>query len=438
MFTLQAHLTGRQLLESEVKAAFPDEDFSTLQKEPSIQKKTCMRCGNTKSYLFGSHPCAKCGKNCTYCRNCISVGKSSVCSFILLWNDQPYEKKPPQEPILHWSGTFSPPQLKATHLLKESIESKKSILVHAVCGAGKTEILFPAIEQSMRLGLRICLATPRRDVVQELAPRLKQAFLTADIESLYGGSEDRQSFAHLTIATTHQLYRFRDAFDVMIIDEVDAYPYSADQSLQKAVENARKPDSTLIYLSATPSRSIKSDRIVRIPSRYHGHPLPVPQTKWLGNWKKSIKKDRVDPALIKWLSAHPKALVFMPDVESMEHYARILGIPSVHAEDPLRSEKVMQFRNGEVKVLLTTTILERGVTFSDVHVAVVGADEAVFTDSALVQIAGRVGRDRNFPAGNVTFFHCGLTNHMMRAIRQINSMNEEAGKLGFLKEGFRR
>ncbi|TFD95782.1 DEAD/DEAH box helicase [Jeotgalibacillus sp. R-1-5s-1] len=435
MSTLQAHLTGRQLLESEVRALFPTEDLTSLQKKPAIDNKTCMRCGNTKSYLFGSHPCAKCNKRCFYCRNCISVGKASACTSVLLWIEQPYKKSSPSEPILHWQGTLSPPQLRAAHLIKESIQSKKSILVHAVCGAGKTEILFPAIEQAMRLGLRICLATPRRDVVQELAPRLKQAFPTADIESLYGGSEDRLSFAHLTIATTNQLFRFRDAFDVMIIDEVDAYPYSADQSLQKAVENARKPDSSLIYLSATPSRNIKLDRIVRIPARYHGHQLPVPQTKWLGNWKKTIKKDKIDPALIKWLLAHPKALVFMPDVESMEHYSRILGIPSVHAEDPLRNEKVMQFRKGEVKVLLTTTILERGVTFSNVHVAVVGADEAVFTDSALVQIAGRVGRDQDFPTGNVTFFHCGLTNHMMRAIRQINSMNEEAGKLGLLKEG---
>ena len=35
---------------------------------------------------------------------------------------------------------------------------------------------------------------------------------------------------------------------------------------------------------------------------------------------------------------------------------------AVYSEDPERKEKVTQLRNGEVPGLLTTTILERGVT----------------------------------------------------------------------------
>ena len=57
----------------------------------------------------------------------------------------------------------------------------------------------------------------------------------------------------LTIATTHQLLRFYQAFDVLIVDEVDAFPYSADQSLQYAVEQARKIPSSIIHLTATPN-----------------------------------------------------------------------------------------------------------------------------------------------------------------------------------------
>ncbi|KIL46596.1 hypothetical protein KP77_27230 [Jeotgalibacillus alimentarius] len=434
MTTPQAFLSGKQFLLSEVLNLFQLEQFQReVTLTPAVEKFKCNRCSNTKRYLFATHPCGKCGKPCTYCRNCIQMGKASECEQIVLWNGTPFQQEPPAAPVLQWEGSLSPPQQRASAALIQSIDSKQSILIHAVCGAGKTEILFPAVEKALQQSLRICIATPRRDVVQELAPRLTRAFPTSEIESLYGGSEDRLPYAHITIATTHQLIRFREAFDVMIIDEVDAFPYAADTALQKAAQHARKKISTLIYLSATPSRKIKTDQIVKIPARFHGHPLPVPKAKWLGNWRKLLLKKKVDPVLLKWLAIHPKALIFMPDIESMEIYSDLLGVPAVHSADPDRGEKVQAFRAGRHQVMLTTTILERGVTFSGVEVAVVGAGDPVFTEAALVQIAGRVGRDPAKPHGDVTLFHTGLTDAIVKAQRHIVLMNKEAQRLGYLK-----
>ena len=56
-----------------------------------------------------------------------------------------------------------------------------------------------------------------------------------------------------------------------------------------------------------------------------------------------------------------------------------------------------------ISLLVTTTILERGVTISNVAVAVLGAENPVFDEAALVQISGRVGRDRKFPEGEICF-----------------------------------
>lgn len=67
-------------------------------------------------------------------------------------------------------------------------------------------------------------------------------------------------------------------------------------------------------------------------------------------------------------------------------------------------EKVQKMRKQETLILLTTTILERGVTFPHIDVAVLGAEERIFTESALVQIAGRVGRSVEAPTGDVVFF----------------------------------
>jgi competence protein ComFA len=107
-------------------------------------------------------------------------------------------------------------------------------------------------------------------------------------------------------------------------------------------------------------------------------------------------------------------------------------IEAVHAEDPNRKEKVQQMRDQQIPMLLTTTILERGVTFPNIDVAVVGSEDDIFTESALVQIAGRAGRSADYPTGTITFFHYGKTNAMLKAKRQILEMNRKALKKGLI------
>lgn len=85
-------------------------------------------------------------------------------------------------------------------------------------------------------------------------------------------------------------------------------------------------------------------------------------------------------------------------------------------------------------VIITSTILERGVTITNSDVAVLGSEDDIFTESALVQISGRVGRSASYPSGNVTFFHYGKTQAMVEARKHILKMNEEAKRGGFLKE----
>ena len=108
---------------------------------------------------------------------------------------------------------------------------------------GKLRFFLPELKQHLLARKRVCIATPRTDVVLELTPRLKAAFPEITVASLYGGSEDRHLYAPLTIATTHQLLRFYQAFDTVILDEVDAFPYTVEESLQYAAVQARKSTS---------------------------------------------------------------------------------------------------------------------------------------------------------------------------------------------------
>ena len=128
----------------------------------------------------------------------------------------------------------------------------------AVCGAGKTEMMFESISVALRDGKRVCWAIPRADVVVELVPRLQHAFPYAKVIGLHGQSNEKMNYGDIIISTTHQLIRFYQAFDFLIIDEVDAFPYTFDPMLSRLVKKACTSNCAIIYLSATPSKKDQS------------------------------------------------------------------------------------------------------------------------------------------------------------------------------------
>lgn len=451
---LQKHLAGKELLLTEIPFSLEilqaHYEQGYVKVSAGIEKRkslTCNRCDNSNPSLFSSFSCAKCGEqNCHYCRNCIMMGRVSECTPLYSWSGPPVLES--QASYLSWEGELSKGQALASDRVVTAVNDYTELLVWAVCGAGKTEVLFKGIEQALSDNKRICIATPRTDVVLELAPRLQKVFPSTSISALYGGSEDRHNYASLTISTTHQLLRFKQTFDCIIVDEVDAFPYSADASLQFAVQKSRKEKSSLIYLTATPNKKWQNEvqqkkrKAVRIPARYHGHPLPVPEYVWVGNWKKQLEKGRLPPKVIEWLkmriSTNKQAFLFIPSISIIDDvvkHCRKLDerIDGVHAEDPERREKVKKFRSGSMPVIVTSTILERGVTIPNSDVAVLGSEDEIFTESALVQISGRVGRSASYPTGNVTFFHYGKTQAMVEARSHILKMNGEAKQGGFLE-----
>ncbi|MDU0155195.1 ATP-dependent helicase ComFA [Bacillus cabrialesii] len=444
---LRQMLQSRHLLRTELP--FSDEliewhienGYIAVQNSISINKRgyRCNRCGQNDQRYFSFYHSS--GKKQLYCRSCVMMGRVSEDVPLYSWKE---EDEPNWQPIkLTWDGELSSGQQKATKVLIEAISKKEELLIWAVCGAGKTELLFPGIESALNQGLRVCIATPRTDVVLELAPRLKAAFQGADISALYGGSDDKGRLSPLMISTTHQLLRYKNAFDVMIVDEVDAFPYSADQTLQFAVQKARKKNSTLVYLSATPPQELKRKTLngklhsVRIPARHHRKPLPDPRFLWCGNWKKKLNRNKIPPVIMRWIQCHVKegrpVFLFVPSVSVLKKAAVCLKdmncrTASVHAEDKRRKEKVQQFRDGQLDLLLTTTILERGVTVPKVQTGVLGAESPIFTESALVQIAGRTGRHKEHADGDVIFFHYGKTKSMLDAKKHIKEMNDFAAK----------
>lgn len=401
----------------------------------------CNRCENDNPSRFTTFDCAKCQGPCSYCRHCLKMGRVSSCTELIVWNGEPTAY--PTQHTLAWQGTLTPRQQQASDELTASTSKGIPHLIHAVCGSGKTEILFESIHRLLIEGKRVCIAAPRVDVILELEPRLRAAFPKTAIDSLYGGAKSTTAAPQLILATTHQLYRFRHAFDAIFVDEADAFPYTADETLRKAVRKAVKPNAPVHFVTATPSDKLlaemkKTGRISTINRRYHGHPLPVPRYDTLWNYSKHIQKNKLPKKLITWtterLEQQQPFLIFFHHIALMEQAEPLFKqldtrIHAVHASHPDRKEHVQALRNKEIPGLLTTTILERGITIPNVQVAVVGAEQLIFNKGALIQIGGRVGRSAQCPTGDFVLFHHGITYAMDAAKNDIIQLNKGGGNL---------
>lgn len=398
-------------------------------KISAIKNGTCQRCN---SIVYAKLPSGK-----LYCRDCINIGRIVEGDFLIRDHTQiTYDNK---KQILTWKGKRTKAQDKVSQELINSFNSDKDHLVWAVTGAGKTEMLFPVIEQCLAKGKRVCIATPRIDVVNELYPRFKEAFRTTTIGLYHGRINNEVNDEQFVICTTHQLLKYYQAFDLMIIDEVDSFPYVNSKILHFGAKNAVKKSGITFYLSATPTQELleqaknKNINISKLKRRFHQGLLPVPKEQLF--LRPFIKNKKLHPRLKKkinraYLQGHP-LLVFVPRISEISLYVQVikqlnteLRVAGVHAQDKQRIDKVAEFRQGKIDVLVTTTILERGVTFKHVWVLIIAADDKIYTTANLVQIAGRVGRASDDKNGLVLFCYHRYTKQMRNAVRQIKGMNK--------------
>ena len=164
----------------------------------------------------------------------------------------------------------------------------------------------------------------------------------------------------------------------------------------------------------------------------------VPQKVWFSKFDTYLKKNKLVPKLRNAIQKQRETgyplLIFVPEISKGLEFATIMEqnfpeetIGFVSSQTDNRLEIVEGFRNKEITILISTTILERGVTFPGVDVIVVQANHYLYTSSSLVQISGRVGRSMDRPTGLLLFFHEGSTRSIEKAIAEIKQMNKEAG-----------
>lgn len=96
------------------------------------------------------------------------------------------------------------------------------------------------VAEALENGARLAIATPRIDVVDELVPRFQAAFEKIEIGKYHGREYHEVKDEQFIICTTHQLLKFYRAFDLIVIDEVDSFPFYENKMLHFAAKNAVK------------------------------------------------------------------------------------------------------------------------------------------------------------------------------------------------------
>lgn len=372
----------------------------------------CPRCFNDNPSKIGLR------NGLFYCRACIQFQQES-------W--QPKPRKPIAVRI-QLRYTLTEAQQQISNGLIDCYRNKQSAMVDAVTGSGKTEIVFGLIQVALAEGKRIGFVIPRKDVVIELMPRFKEVFPTIDVVGVFGGNTTVLE-GDLVILTTHQMYRYEHYFDVLIFDEVDAFPYAGDPVLKAMVKRAT--NGIIIYLSATFTQDEliqfkkEGGKVFQLFKRFHGFPIPTLQYK-------------IHPFFIKWFTIIPllhqlikekkPIFVFVPTIAIGQRLYRWLclfmqDVSLAYSTIDQREAIVERFKKKTSGVLITTSILERGITMVGLQVIIFMADHPLFLTSTIIQMAGRVGRKKIDPNGNVILMVNKITSFMHAAQEKITIAN---------------
>ncbi len=357
----------------------------------------CSRCLNTDEKFFYR------GSNGWYCRKCVKFqGEDEL--------DQQTNEVDP-EYYLNFSLTNK--QAEISHQLTKHVREGQSVLLEAVCGAGKTEIIFEMIADNLRNGKKVGISIARRQVVLEIAERLQAAFKNLKVVAVCQG-HTKDVNGDLIVCTTHQLYRYRQYFDTLVIDEPDAFPFKGNSTLQGIAKNSCR--GAFVYLTATPDDELKNNKSLKklyLSKRPHGHDLCVPDVL-IGPKLFLIFKGAL--WLMEELKQHKKVLLFVPNKKTGRNLYQLMKIfincCHIDSESEDRDRVIKDFKNDKYDLCISTSVLERGITISNVQVLVWLADSGVFDEAALTQIAGRVGRNKNYPDGECLF----LCNSRQRSV----------------------
>ena len=344
----------------------------------------CKRCKNKDPAYFYL------GAKGYYCRKCIRFSR------ILLQEElQEIDYEVASEvDEYHFNYPLTDPQKKASLLTKQYCINN-DVLLHCVCGAGKTEIVVESISYYLSMGKKVAYSIARKEVVIELTSRFKDIFPRANVVGVYGGHH-KEIYGDLIVCTTHQLYRYYNSFDLLVIDEVDAYPLKGNETLFNIALNSCK--GQIIFSTATIDDSLKKIldkrvyKVVELNVRPSFKPLAIPKIIYLPKLLMIIY------LYILLKSFTNQTIIFVSTKKQCRYlyylFSKLFSCTYVYSDLDKRNDNILAFKEKKYQNIISTTVLERGITIKNINVVILDIGN-IFDQSSLIQMLGRIGRGIN-------------------------------------------
>ena len=353
----------------------------------------CLRCGNTDPSYFYK------GSKGYYCRKCVRFSRVLLEEELSVFD---YEIGKDVEEY-RFSYQLTKEQETASRMCVEALK-EKDVLLHCVCGAGKTEISVQSIAHYLSQGLRVAYAISRKEVVIELADRFQKIFPKAKVAAVYGGHHETLT-GDLIVCTCHQLYRYYQTFDLLILDEVDAFPVKGDEMLINIALSSCK--GRVIFSTATVDEDLKKIlyqrkvKEVEVFVRPSHKPLSIPKLICLPETLSFFLLFRMMSSMAN------RCIIFVSSKKKCRRLYRLLSkfysCTYVYSDLAKRKENIEAFRKGRFRFLISTSVMERGITIPDVSVIILHYGKT-FDEASLIQMLGRVGRGVGNTEGSSALF----------------------------------
>ena len=302
-------------------------------------------------------------------------------------------------------------QLKAIEDVKRDMESGK-IMDRLICGDvgyGKTEVAIRATFKAVMDGKQIILLVPTTVLAEQHYERFSERFKNypVHIEILSRVQSKKEQFESLKriengsadlVIGTHRLLsddiKFKDV-GLLIIDEEQKFGVKAKEKLKKI-----KGDIDVLTLTATPiPRTLNLSLLgIRDLSVIDTSPegRQKIQTEYIDNNKNLIKE-----IILSEVSREGQVFYIFNSVKRMESKVKeirellpeYIKVNYIHGQMLPRDIKknIQEFENGNVDVLLATTIIENGIDIENANTMIIEGVEKLGL-SQVYQLRGRIGR----------------------------------------------
>ncbi len=325
----------------------------------------------------------------------------------------------------------TPDQITAVKEIKSDMESDKPMdrLVCGDVGFGKTEVAVRAIFKAITSGKQVILLAPTTILAQQHWRTIKNRFSPYPIKiSLLNRfktlNERKEIYKGLKnnnidlVVATHQILGKEieiENLGLLVIDEEQRFGVRQKEKIKKIKNNI-----DVLTLSATPiprtlHMSLSGLRQMSLLN------TPPPSRRSIKTYLSEIDMDVIRTAINQELDRGGQIFYVLPRISDIDEAVNKLKnmFPSLNfiiAHGQMNESELenamIAFNNGEVDLMICTTIIESGLDIPKVNTIII-EDSHKFGLSQLYQLRGRVGRS-------------GIQAHAWLFYPNINKINDAA------------